>query len=442
MSVRVLIIFTLFLSSSCAQEEHGFYTRQVARFTVVETGEPLVFDYVVGCGVGMKAWQSDGYTGGSHVPQTLIQPSGTGGAVLLRTFEVCKSAGYLTPREFTDPRRKDSRIGRHMYLPDDPLPVPIWFEDADDLSFGWGYTTEQAYDSPQAELKFHGMTIERATRGDFLAWKKLAAEEYEQVGVIPGPWGWNYSFEPAERLNRMKYAMADGLPEGWLDTDTGRSVAQACAAMVRVPVPADVIAQFEEVAPEGSEGYRYWVPDPTGGIDTARFGEIIRSAGAVFGPAHDGNSYEFDQYERSGIHGTINKAGSGYAPISFGDKKVMPTQVPLLPRSQSNPRPFQIQEDGYPLRIPVGDEWHGFSACGGHEPIDKWGRWGFSSSGRKSRSRSDFLYVDPDWRGKPMDLFIGGELVYVDDPEYTRTSANVNLIVDRQGFVYTSRRWG
>src|SRR5262249_47711925 len=63
--------------------------------------------------------------------------------------------------------------------------------------------SEDAYDNPLGKLKFHGARIDRATREEWEAWRKRAADDYVQRGALPGPWGYDY---PVDRSNGPKYA--------------------------------------------------------------------------------------------------------------------------------------------------------------------------------------------------------------------------------------------
>ena len=75
----------------------------------------------------------------------------------------------------------------------DFLPGAIWFDSKDDFSFGIGYVTEDAFESPRSKLKFLGATITKATRREWEAFRPIAAQNllssrlYTWRGEIPRP---------------------------------------------------------------------------------------------------------------------------------------------------------------------------------------------------------------------------------------------------------------
>ena len=58
--------------------------------------------------------------------------------------------------------------------PPDLLPSIRWFPDADDLTFSILYATEDAYENPLSQLKFHGATMHAAKVDEFLAFQEAA----------------------------------------------------------------------------------------------------------------------------------------------------------------------------------------------------------------------------------------------------------------------------
>jgi hypothetical protein len=58
--------------------------------------------------------------------------------------------------------------------PADLLPSIYWFPDADDMTFAIMYATEDAYENPLSQLKFHGATMHKATVAEFRVFQAAA----------------------------------------------------------------------------------------------------------------------------------------------------------------------------------------------------------------------------------------------------------------------------
>jgi hypothetical protein len=48
------------------------------------------------------------------------------------------------------------------------LPLITWYDRSEDLSFGLGYWSQDAYESPASQLEFHGAVVSKASRQDFM----------------------------------------------------------------------------------------------------------------------------------------------------------------------------------------------------------------------------------------------------------------------------------
>jgi hypothetical protein len=154
----------------------GYFYRFKAGFEVKATGERLDFDTVVACNIRVTRWRDGGLSDDTTIsPKVMIKATAGGQAVMLYTLRGCSG---LTSED------ED--------VPPDVLPLAIWFDSVEDFSNGLAYVSEDAYDSPRGKLVFHGARIERATRADWEAWRKAAADEYVERGALPGPWGYDY----------------------------------------------------------------------------------------------------------------------------------------------------------------------------------------------------------------------------------------------------------
>ena len=172
----VLVVAILFFGitvSSCgavdqSQTPHTnpspvIYFHIRADYELIETGEPLNFDYVLSCR-------------GYPFPSSLFKATSTGAAIAIaQPEEYCQRAINSFPIERSDDRIK--------------MPVLTWYDDVKDLSLGYVYLSNDAYTSPHAKVQFKSYDVRPATRDDFIAWKDKAKTEYKQIGAIPGPHG-------------------------------------------------------------------------------------------------------------------------------------------------------------------------------------------------------------------------------------------------------------
>lgn len=77
-------------------------------------------------------------------------------------------------------------------IPKNWLPLVVWYEHAEDLSFGVGYLTQDAYESPLAQLEFRGAIVTKATWADYQTFerdrpKNLLPEHTIYSGSRPPP---------------------------------------------------------------------------------------------------------------------------------------------------------------------------------------------------------------------------------------------------------------
>jgi len=225
------------------QKDQGYFFRFRAGFEVKETGEQLNFDYVVACNIRLTRWRDGGLSNDStYSPRAAVLATRSGPAVMVRTLKECE--GLTSDNED---------------VPPDVLPLAIWFDDVADLSVGIGYFTEDAYDNPLSKLKFHGARVDRASRADWEAWRKKAAEDYVQRGVLPGPWGYDFPNHPSPELGEY---------------------ITSCEAYARITVPEEFRAELRELWPKDRP--HFWtVPSKD---EERQIGSLVRTFGRKFGP--------------------------------------------------------------------------------------------------------------------------------------------------------------
>jgi hypothetical protein len=126
-----------------SEERGSYYFRLKAKYS--HAGQPVDFDIVVGCGIRV-----DRYHGGdsgflaSRYPRFFVQRTHDNHAVMQIVPIACR--GETT----------ESGI-----VPADFLPGVIWFDTPGDYRFGIAYVSEDAFESPNGQLKF---TVRRLRR--------------------------------------------------------------------------------------------------------------------------------------------------------------------------------------------------------------------------------------------------------------------------------------
>jgi hypothetical protein len=161
--------------------------------------------------------------------------------------------------------------------PPDLLPSIRWFPDADDLTFSILYGTEDAYENPLSQLKFHGATMHVATVQEFLAFQEAAKTK----SIVPVHGRPILPLRPGERspFTRPEIEAMGGktpdlpLQPGELERLTHAEI-EALGGKAPKPnwlqeLQCDAVGKYElsEVSREIVRRYwpadkpRYWVPD-------------------------------------------------------------------------------------------------------------------------------------------------------------------------------------
>jgi hypothetical protein len=205
------------------EEDHGTYYR--LKVKLAYKGQPQDFDIVVGCNVRQ------------------INYGGGGG----RTYEV-----GLVPTVFG--RRMDDSKGLVVRPPDacdgrttangkvqpDLLPVIVVYDDAETLSFGTAYLSEDAYESPLSVLAFGGATIEKATKSEFDEFRRTRPNLVKRESY----------FSPLDSDDELRKKNFRRLT---------RPFGHACQGYMRFRIPEDVRPLVRQRWPDGHP--TYWKPD-------------------------------------------------------------------------------------------------------------------------------------------------------------------------------------
>ena len=302
-------------------ESIGYY-RVRASYIVKNTGEHIDFDYVAACAV-VQTNYLDGDrsvdTPFGIAPKSFIAPTRDGHAIQVVTPEACN-------HEVED-----------GFIPPDLIPLTIFHDDVDNLAFGWGYTSQDAYDNTRAQISFEGASVTAATYADRLAWEAKAVADYKPFGRILSPLGFSKHY----------YGI-------------GRTVSSHCDFYVRVPVFAEgkptLTAEWEKrgkpefwIHENGTKPPEFW--DGFKGQSIMYIRPSPRTKGGGVGTIQ---SYTTQRWDKIHHH---------------RDTVYSPNEVyPYLPISLSSVPPPTLASTVFPTKVPVSDDWKGLAACGMNDP--------------------------------------------------------------------------
>jgi|GEM_PF-3364201 len=391
----------------------SFFYRMQADFILKETGEPIQFDYVVACGGVVENYS---YTSPTvfytHHPIIMFEPVGDGQALGLVTIDMCDDWKWQ-PLKF-GPMAGQSRI------PETLRPRVIWFDDINDLSKGWGYETDDAYTSPRAKIEFVKASVSSADKNDWNTWRKETANSYQEIGALPGPWGYNYSEESSEALART-YSRGNGLGIAhW-----------SCSAVLRVSVPPELVKDIFDQFPEYSGRYMFLTGDhkPTP--------EQIERLYGRHGLMDGGRSFrDFYRAEKDSGGSLCRNGYCHILPYSIypDDQKGLAFRdvYPSLPRSFVM-GDVKTPQDTYYQEIVIDDAHKGFSACSSHgRAIDRLQN-GLRLRGWDPKNNRDPL--DPSGLDKRHVLIVGDDRV-MNLPHSVMMTQGPGRILDREGYFF------
>jgi hypothetical protein len=280
--------------------DDGVFFRLKASY--LHGSEQIDFDIVVGCSVWVTAYK-DGEKSYDAVrdPLFFVKATQDGGALLQIVPNACR--GQTT---------------KNGDVPTDFLPGAIWFDSKDDFSFGIGYVTEDAFESPRSKLKFLGGTITKATRREWKAFRPIAAQNL----LSPRPYTWGDIPRPEWREIHENLWNKSKIAE-WRPL-------LSCRGIWRMelvdPQQREALHQYWPAAKP-----RYWRPSKVDGI--IRQLADLQSDREITGPDGPLSKYRF-VYAQSGF------------PTRAGGGKFL-----------SGDRWSQIPAELYPVRANVGVPW-------------------------------------------------------------------------------------
>lgn len=351
--LTMLFGFTACDNSSGAPELELTYYRVFADYTVKDTGENIVFDYVVVCGgyAIPEAW----YT---HSPKQMFMPTSTGEAIGVRSPRLCDPWYWGI----------DTRTGQQKNFnprPDDFLPFTTWHPDVENLGFAFGYASDLAYESPYSRLIFNDAKIERSSYEDWKAWREKAEQNYVQIGGLPGPWGFSRpnsretreAAEPARLLNKGVY------PAGSL-----------CFSVPEIELPEGSRARAvveEEIS--GKEGeYIHYVSGPSEFSGADRFRRAVVEDDRIFNGGHYYNHLSINAFlgvrrstggSRQNKYGEIISKGGGRVNHKGGSGNFYHNVYPVVPSELFTSTDENGEYEYVQRNVLLEDKWNGFSLC-------------------------------------------------------------------------------
>ena len=142
----------------------GTYFHIVVEYLVGES-ETLVFDLQVSCG---NHEFGDGRIVHGYLPALYAKETVAGSAVMIATPRVCDAIRSAEGRPVTEaPEFKASWQG---VLAGHFIPFTVWFEDAEDLTLGYGFAEASAFENPASPLAFVRAHVEPSNARTFSKW--------------------------------------------------------------------------------------------------------------------------------------------------------------------------------------------------------------------------------------------------------------------------------
>lgn len=225
-------------------------------------------------------------------------------------------------------------------VPPDLLPFVSWFEDADDLSVGLMYATEDAYRSPVAKIEFRGASIEAADAKDFQEWLKRAPADFRPSKEIRSPLGFT----------------AD-------DIYGGGSIAQFCRGVSQMELPSDLSRLLAAARPSSQP--RYW-----NRIAAEQAGTVGKLDG-FYKALHDDETSLFGGFKKSNFNffnynGGLTESSPTSAHGQMGQPSMRP--IPVYPYAHIPDglrTAAKNKEMGLPLYsdVDLRPEMRGFLSC-------------------------------------------------------------------------------
>lgn len=316
------------------------------------------------------------------------------------------------------------------------------FESVDDLTFGYGYASVDAYENPLSVLTFHKATVEPATREDWQAWRDKAVAEYKDPGgMMPGPWG--YSNGVKTSIDRVDNSNAFDSPSDF------RGIAATCDGVIRLKLPEKIREEIRKHWP--AHRPRYWtIYGSSRDESKPDLNKIVASNASVIngkpapGYAYYGK-YRFGQVGGAGLtyEGIPTRDGGGTiknarwkreGSSANGPPNVPSPTYPTFPLSRSV-IPGKVSDNpDYIFRTVIGDGemMKGFTACGAGRFID-----------RRTNYLKENREVIGDTRGKPtFKHYVDSYEIYSENDRVNKSSITTFYVIENDEYVLLPHTWG
>jgi hypothetical protein len=207
------------------EEDHGTYYRLKVKLTY--KGEPQDFNIVVGCNVREIIYKDNSSTyEAGLIPTVFGRRMSDGKGLVVRPPNACD--GQTTANGEVQP---------------DLLPVVVVYDDAETLTFGIAYLSEDAYKNPLSVLKFGGATIEKATRAEFDEFRRAQPNLVKRES-------YHSTLDSDTELKRLGF------------THLTRSFGNNCQGYMRFRIPTELRELVRQRWPESRP--KYWRADTYG----------------------------------------------------------------------------------------------------------------------------------------------------------------------------------
>ena len=142
----------------------GTYFHLFAEY-LVGGNEKLVFDLQVSC--GNHTFDVDRVVHG-YLPALYAKKTASGAAVMIATPRVCDAIRFAEERPVAD--TDEFRQSWKLVMDGNFIPFTVWFDDAGNLTFGYGYATASAFANPASPLDFVTAKVEPSSARAFKRW--------------------------------------------------------------------------------------------------------------------------------------------------------------------------------------------------------------------------------------------------------------------------------
>ena len=365
----------------------GAYFRFTSKY-IHDGDEELVFDTVVACNTQVSSSRATGSSVLSGMmPNLFAKRTRNNNAVLVVTPDLCSEA----------------RRGLFEKVPETFIPITVWFENAEELTFGLAYVSEDAYESPKSHLKFVSAKVGPATREEWEAWWANRPENMvrqdmirPRVGAPREDWERYQSFWPGKKY-----------------------FADTCRGVVKLKLSEKTREKVRAHWPEDKP--RYWAVKPKeAGSELARY-LLSEATYFVTVPGEYEARYiwrgphrYFTISSRTASSGLTSKSSTKNIKPAEYYSQIRNDYYPLLLRGVDKEREFSVRVDSNDASN------RGFFAC---------------YNGPADNAFEALDYFLPSGRSKPTNAYINGVKVVKEGFAFSRSYPR-QFVLERDTHLY------